>query len=117
MPMVQWFPSQISRCNLWTRTNPTSAIGHKGNLVILGLPVGTYALTVTKDGFDSYRAFGIVLRPALTSTIDAKLTVGGMTTSVSISDAQSQIETSTSETPNSVKAEQINTLPINGRSY
>ncbi|MGI4828243.1 MAG: carboxypeptidase regulatory-like domain-containing protein [Janthinobacterium lividum] len=91
--------------------------GADGSFVIPGLPVGTYSLTVTKAGFDGYKASGIVLHPALTSTVDAKLTVGGVTTSVSVSDAQSQIETSTPETSNSVEAEQINTLPINGRNY
>ena len=88
-----------------------------GSFVAPGLPVGTYTVSVSKPGFDSYKATGITLHPAITSTINASLTIGGTNTSVTVSAAAALIETTTADNSNSVDSAQVNTLPINGRNY
>ncbi len=88
-----------------------------GSFVAPGLEVGTYTVSITKAGFDSYKANGVILHPALTSTVKVALTVGGASTSVNVSAAASLIETTTVDNSNSVDAAQVNSLPINGRNY
>ena len=83
----------------------------------LGLRSETYSVTVSKTGFDSFTAKGVMLHPAVTSTVQALLKVGGSNTEVTVSAVASEIETTTADNSNSVQAEQVNTLPINGRNY
>lgn len=88
-----------------------------GSYVAPGLSVGTYTVTATKAGFQSFVAKNVELHPAVTSTVNAVLNVGDTKTEVTVSAAASEIETTTAENSNSVEATQVNTLPINGRNY
>ncbi|ADW71215.1 TonB-dependent receptor [Granulicella tundricola] len=100
-----------------TRVTTSRKSTSDGTFVVPGLTVGTYSITVTKTGFGNYTATGIILHPAVTSTVNAGLTVGSTNTSVEVSAVASLVETSTAENSNSVDAAQVNTLPINGRNY
>jgi hypothetical protein len=100
-----------------TQTNTTAHSNADGTFVITGLEVGTYTVTVTKPGFETFRVSDLVLHPATVATVDAKLTPGTVGTEVSVVADAVQVQTTTSEVSNLVSDTQIGTLPLNGRNY
>src|SRR5438132_1374764 len=59
----------------------------RGLYEITPLPVGTYALTISKTGFRATTVNHIELQAGETRTIDAKLEVGSTTESIEVSAA------------------------------
>ena len=56
-----------------------------GEYSVPALEAGTYNLQVTAPGFKKYEATGIVLRVSRTERVDAKLSVGAVTSEVKVS--------------------------------
>jgi hypothetical protein len=102
---------------LGTRTDTVITTNGDGSYVIPGLGVGSYSVSVTKTGFQTYSVTGIELHPAVTATVNASLKVGASSSSVTISADAVQVETATVENANSVDGAQVSTLPMNGRNY
>ena len=103
--------------NLGTGITTNSVANSDGSFVVPGLNVGTYSVTMAKDGFAAYTVSGVELHPSVTASVNGTLQVGGAATSVSVDAAAVQIETATVENSNSVDAAATSTLPLNGRNY
>jgi hypothetical protein len=103
--------------NLGTKTDTVLHSNNDGSFIAPGLPVGTYTVSITSPGFQTYTLTGIVLHPATTATVNGTLQPGSASTSVTVSANAVQVETATIENSASVDAAQVSTLPINGRNY
>jgi hypothetical protein len=88
-----------------------------GTFVAPGLTVGTYSVTISKPGFQSYTESQIVLHPATTATVNAVVQPGEVGTKISVAASGAEIQTTTSEVSNSVSQVQAETLPLNGRNF
>ncbi|HEY6293794.1 MAG TPA: carboxypeptidase regulatory-like domain-containing protein [Terriglobia bacterium] len=88
-----------------------------GTFVAPGLAVGTYKVTVAKEGFQTYVEEHIALHPTVVTTVTAVMKVGQVSTEVTVSASAVQVQTSTPEVSNSVSGNQVQTLPLNGRNY
>ena len=88
-----------------------------GSFTVPGLPIGTYDVTVSMNGFQSFSETGVVLHPTVTSTVIAKLRAGKVSTAVTVQASAAQVETKSSELSSDVSAAQVKTLPLNGRNY
>jgi hypothetical protein len=64
-----------------TRTTRSQA---NGFFQIFNLPIGTYKVTVTHDGFDTTSMSGITVQEARASTVNASLKIGQVSTSVEV---------------------------------
>lgn len=80
------------------------------------LPPGTYAVTVTMQGFKSYTIGGIVVDAAAHVTSNATLAVGSMDTSVTVESTPPSLDTVDAQIGNTVDARAVQELPVNGRS-
>src|SRR5579872_6508421 len=58
--------------------------GDDGYFVIPNLPLGTYTVTIKKEGFDSQKRPGIVLNAGTEAVLDAQLKVGSVSTTVEV---------------------------------
>jgi len=87
-----------------------------GSFTLANLPVGTYNITVAAAGFKSGSAQDIKLDVSQLRTIDFKLTLSGTTSEVQVSAAPPLLNTSDSTLAGLVSEEQVETLPLNGRS-
>jgi hypothetical protein len=76
------------------------------------LPPGTYSLTVTAPGFESYTQSGIGVEVASTSTVIAELKVGAESATVSVSSDASHLETESSVVGFTVSPDLIESLPL-----
>jgi Carboxypeptidase regulatory-like domain/TonB-dependent Receptor Plug Domain len=97
------------------RTTETSA---DGSYALSELPIGTYSVTVTQTGFDTFIATGVTVDVAGERRVDAALKTGQISTKVEVSgDLLPQVETTSAELGGTLTADTIEALPVNGRDY
>jgi hypothetical protein len=76
------------------------------------LEPGTYTLTVTSSGFESYIQSGIIVEVGSEATVDAVLKVGGAKESVTIMSDASHLETESSDVGYSMSPQVLESLPL-----
>ncbi|WP_321474735.1 carboxypeptidase regulatory-like domain-containing protein [uncultured Paludibaculum sp.] len=81
------------------------------------VPVGLYNVTIDKEGFKGVKRTGIELAVGAVVTIDAALTVGSTSESITVSGDLPLIETTRSQTSTNVDERAVKELPINGRNF
>ena len=84
---------------------------HFGNIA-----AGTYTLTATSNGFQTYTKTGIVVNVAQTVESNASLAVGNASQTVSVEADALQVQTETSEVSTLISGEQVRQLATNGRN-
>ncbi len=107
----------ISVVNQLTKAETRATTNGSGGFAVPGLQPGPYDVSVTSQGFQTYRETGVVLSPAQVVTVNAVLTAGSVTTTVSVDAVTARVETSTPEVSSEVTSEQVGILPLNGRNY
>jgi len=96
-----------------TRTTQTNAAG---SFVFADLPIGAYAMEITKAGFETQKRSATQLLTGQTIGLDLKLDVGSKVETVEVSTDTEQIKTSTSEVSTTVNEKQMQDLPLNQRN-
>src|SRR5208282_4878992 len=97
------------------RTTETSA---DGSYSLPELPIGTYTVTVTLTGFQTFVTTGVTVDVATERRVDAAMKTGQVSTKVEVSaDQLPLVETTTNTLGGVLTAEDVKDLPINGRDY
>jgi hypothetical protein len=97
------------------RTTQTSA---DGSYALPELQIGTYTVTVTLTGFQTFQANGVVVDVATERRVDAAMKTGQVSTKVEVSgDTLPMVETTTNDLGGVLTAETVKDLPVNGRDY
>jgi hypothetical protein len=109
--------AEVTATNLDTSIKNTTKTNGNGDFALAALPVGTYSVTVSKPGFNSFQVASVFLGGAQTRTINAVLSVGSVTSQITVKENAAQIQLSTSEISNVVTEEQVADIPLNGRNY
>jgi len=81
------------------------------------LPIGTYNLTVSREGFKSVQIPAVELSVGQPRTIDVRLEVGSIASSVQVTATAEALNRTSAEVGGLVDAEQIKSLPISGRNW
>ena len=81
------------------------------------IPIGSYTLTVTRDGFAPQTRTDVSLTVGQASRITITLRPGTVSEQVSVTDAPSNVNVTTQQTSGLVDERQVKDLPLNGRSY
>jgi len=89
----------------------------KGFYSFLALPVGTYNVTIRKDGFKEFQQTSIVIDANSAVRVDARLQVGAVHEEVTVSSAAVRVETTNTQMGEVIGAVKMESLPLNGRSY
>jgi Carboxypeptidase regulatory-like domain len=98
-----------------TRTAPTNGAG---SYLFAALPVGTYNVTVTAQGFKKYVARGLILQVGQKARVDVAMEVGATTTEVTVEgSAIAQVETQSSDLGGSLNSKEVSQLELNGRDF
>ncbi len=87
-----------------------------GSYSFVNLAAGNYRLIVSDTGFQSKVFETVVVHDVQTTDIDATLTPGGATTTVTVSGATSLIDTTSNAISTTVDMKQLQDLPIQGRN-
>ncbi len=88
-----------------------------GGYQLPGLPVGLYAVSVAKAGFNTAKFEQVVLAVGQARTLDARLTVGQVSTAVEISAEGTPLDQKNAEIGSVISEQQIKNIPLNGRHW
>jgi hypothetical protein len=81
-----------------------------------GLPVGDYQVRVRAKGFETTQ-IGITVQIGVTSSGNVKLEIGAETTTIDVQSSAIVVNTEQSTVQGVLSGEQIDNMPINGRSF
>jgi hypothetical protein len=102
--------------NLATNLEQTATTTHDGSYSIIDLPIGTYSVTVTKDGFKVEEFTEILVRGGLTTTVNAQLVPGQVSSTVIVTGTPLLNQTDTTN-GYTLGAEQIEQVPLGTGSF
>jgi hypothetical protein len=91
--------------------------GTAGTYQIPGLPIGTYTVTFTREGFKPSEFKGVELAVGQPRTLDATLHVGANSETVAVMAEVQTLNRTSAEVGGLVEAEQIKEIPISGRNW
>lgn len=81
------------------------------------LPLGTYTVTVTGNGFKKSVASGVTLHVGEQRTLDVKLQVGGVAEEVTVTASTVPIQTSSAAQEATITGTQVRELQLNNRNF
>ena len=105
-------------------SNPTLGITHtattngSGDYLFGALPIGSYDIAVSAEGFKKYQAKGVKLDVAQKARVNVSLQVGAITTEVVVQGSEvAQVQTQSSELGDTVSGKEVTQLELNGRDF
>ncbi|HVH87000.1 MAG TPA: TonB-dependent receptor, partial [Terriglobales bacterium] len=107
----------VTVTNLGTGLSRTVTTDGRGFFVVTDLPVGDYSLSVDQRSFGRETKTGYHIDPDARVTVNFKLKPGTVTETVEVSGAVETVNTTSGEIAHVVDAEQVQSLPLNGRNY
>jgi hypothetical protein len=103
--------------NMNTGANRETVTGDAGWYQVLSLPVGEYEVIVRKKGFSEALRKGIRLAAGQDATAEVSLQVGSVRQQISVDSDASALSVTTADVSGLVSGRQVDSLPLNGRSY
>ena len=95
----------------------TSSTDESGGYTVPNLLPGTYQVAVTLQGFKSYTARGIAVRPDLVLRVDARMGIGTLEESIVVSGTSVVLQTESAAVQSLTTADQLVTIPTSGRAW
>ncbi|HVR15777.1 MAG TPA: carboxypeptidase-like regulatory domain-containing protein, partial [Candidatus Limnocylindrales bacterium] len=96
----------------------TAQTGEDGRYVFPQLQPDTYKVRVEARGFKRYDLEGLVLSPNdKISAPDIQLEIGAVSENVSVISSGEQLQTESAERSTAITSDQVQNIPVNGRSY
>ena len=108
--------AKVTATRVDTGVSQSTVTGGTGNYTIPNLVVGTYNVSAEGQGFKSGSATGITLDVSQTRQVDFKLAVTGVESTVEVDATPPLLNTTDGMLGGLVTEEQVQTLPLNGRS-
>ena len=108
--------AKVSVANTETGFTRTDTAASDGAFLFPVLPVGTYKLTVEKDGFSTYVQTGIILTVNQAASQTVTLQLGSTTQQVVVTANAAMVNTQTALVSQLVSQKQVIDLPLNGRT-
>jgi hypothetical protein len=96
--------------------NRTVTSSKTGEFLLPSLPVGTYILTVTADGFETYVASDISVDADKSQKIIAKLALGDAKETVNVNGEGTSLDTNSATLGTLIDTKLVEDLPIDGRN-
>ena len=110
--------AKVTVKNIGTGLERSTETSADGSYSVPELPIGTYTVTVTQTGFQTFVARGVAVEVASERRVDAALKTGEVSTSVEVSADELPLVETTSNTLGGVLTQNdVKDLPINGRDY
>lgn len=107
----------VTVTNVATGETRTVKTNQAGEYVALELNPGTYNISVKQPGFKEYVSKGVELNVSSVAVANAQLDVGNASDQVTVEAGAVQVETETGAVGNVVEGNEVQHLPLNGRSF
>src|SRR5579864_3782305 len=110
--------AQVAVNNAEKGISRKAATNGSGDFLFASLPIGSYDLIITAEGFKKYQAKSVVLNVAEKARVNVAMEIGATTTEVTVEGAQvAQVETQSSDLGGTVNGKEISQLELNGRDF
>jgi hypothetical protein len=109
--------AKVELVSLTTGLNRETVTGSKGSYELPALPIGTYKITISKDGFKPEVLENVEFQVGQVRTIDASLKVGGGTETVEVPGILEELNRSNAEVGVVIESQQIKDIPLDGRNW
>lgn len=109
--------SSITVTNAETGATRTSSTDSRGLFHVLMLPAGSYQVRAAKAGFRSEVRNGIAIAAGEQATVNFTLVIGEIKQRITVEAAGPMVADEASETSGLVGTGEVESLPLNGRSY
>jgi hypothetical protein len=109
--------AEIILSNTDTGVGHTIRTGSAGVYSLGPVPPGNYSAQAVKDGFATTEVMGIVLQVNQTATLDFRMKVGSVKTTLTVRVNLSVVDSTTSELGTVITTEAVSDLPLNGRNF
>ncbi len=109
--------AKVEAISTTTGQRRNAITGASGAFQIPGLAVGTYRLTIAKEGFRTAEFKAVELSVAQSRTLDAQLTVGALAESIQVTAPADTLNRSSAEVGGLIEAAQIKEIPVSGRNW
>src|SRR6266446_8214895 len=109
--------AQVKATNKATSIDYTSESTSDGHFVFQDLPVGTYEVSVTANGFPTLEVDNILVGQGAIYTLNAGMKMSQQSTTVEVSAAALTLDTTTSTQSTLVEGANLQTMPLNGRDF
>ncbi len=107
----------VTATNQATGVKFTTATQPDGGYLFGQLPIGTYTITVTAAGFESFKASGIAINIDQEYVEAVHLSLGEATSTVEVAAESVQVNTTDMQLDNYVDKTQFRELPLLGRNF
>ncbi|SDE94404.1 carboxypeptidase regulatory-like domain-containing protein [Terriglobus roseus] len=109
--------ASVTVTNEATKISVTVKTNGDGLYNALNLPVGTYTISTTMDGFKKSVVTGVALDVGAKPAVPVQLQVGGVGESVEVKAESVMIQTTTAEIGGVVTSTEATQIQLNGRNY
>jgi hypothetical protein len=108
--------AKVTIVNTATGFTRTSTTDDDGLYLFPNLPLGSYTVTIQKEGFETERHPGIVLTAGAEAVVEGHLKVGAIATEIEVVGGAPVIEPSRVSTGRTITTEEIDNLPLTSRN-
>ncbi len=110
--------AQVTVKNVATGMERTTETSADGSYSVPELQIGTYTVTITQAGFQTFVTTGVTVDVSTERRVDAAMKPGQVSTRVEVAgDLLPQVETTTNDLGGVLTQAEVKDLPINGRDY
>ena len=104
--------ASIRILNTATNDARVVATNDTGSFSLPAVPAGTYNVTVTKDGFQTFITNGVTVSVDQVARVDAALKVGAITESVQVSAQTAVLQADSAEVRSEVTSKSLENIPV-----
>ena len=108
--------SNVTATNTATGYSRTATSGDDGYYVIPLLPIGTYTVTITRDGFQTLKFTEIVLQAGQDAVVDGSLKLGSVSTSIEVAGGAPVVDPARTNISRTISESEVQTLPLTSRN-
>jgi Carboxypeptidase regulatory-like domain/TonB-dependent Receptor Plug Domain/TonB dependent receptor len=110
--------AKVTVRNVATGLERTTSTSADGSYALPELQIGTYTVTITQAGFQTFVTTGVTVDVAGERRVDAAMKPGQVSTKVEVSaDVLPLVETTTNTLGGVLTAQTVENMPVNGRDY
>jgi carboxypeptidase family protein/TonB-dependent receptor-like protein len=98
-------------------TERTVTTNSEGGFSITLLPIGSYRVVVTANGFSKTEAVNVRVKVTETTNVAIDLKIGGVAETITVSDASTPVQVNTATTGQSLGSNTVGALPLATRNF